>query len=161
MLGCFIFWGLRKPPLVVFVAACLLILTAANLRNKPQEARAAFWPWSLTVKTELVGLSSAGVEQLVTVPLEVGLLNGLPRLQIIHPKSVASRSTINKAFAPGTASEHGSHDARLGTHRAERFQPRGLASTAQQGPTGTKARVNGLLGERITSAKRLWRLASS
>jgi Cu/Ag efflux pump CusA len=70
MLAWLISSSLRLRNLVVVVAAGLLMLGAVGLRNKPLDVIPEFSPLSLTVKTESLGLSSAEVESLITVPLE-------------------------------------------------------------------------------------------
>lgn len=94
--------SLRLRNLVVVVAAGVLILGAAGLRDKPLDVIPELSPPSLTVKTESLGLSSAEVESLITVPLEADLLNGVPWLQVIQSESMAGLSTIEMIFAPGT-----------------------------------------------------------
>src|SRR5262249_2285791 len=72
------------------------------MRTKPPDVIPEFSPLLLTVKTESLGLSSAEVESLITVPLEADLLNGVPWLQVIQSESMAGLSTIEMIFAPGT-----------------------------------------------------------
>ena len=93
--------SLRLRSLIV-AAAALLILGAVGLRDKSLDIVPEFSPLSLTVKTEALGLSSAEVESLITVPLEADLLNGVPWLQVIQSESMAGLSTIQMVFAPGT-----------------------------------------------------------
>src|SRR5215470_17618340 len=102
MLAWLISSSVRLRTLVVVVAAGLLILGAVDLRNKPLEVIPELALPSLTVKTESLGLSSAEVESLITVPLEADLLNGVPWLQVIQSESMAGLSTIEMIFAPGT-----------------------------------------------------------
>ena len=94
--------SVRLRTLVVVVAAGLLILGAVDVRNKPLDVIPELALPSLTVKTESLGLSSAEVESLITVPLEADLLNGVPWLQVIQSESMAGLSTIEMIFAPGT-----------------------------------------------------------
>src|ERR1700704_511512 len=94
--------SVRLRTLVVVVAAGLLILGALDVRNKPLDVIPELALPSLTVKTESLGLSSAEVESLITVPLEADLLNGVPWLQVIQSESMAGLSTIEMMFAPGT-----------------------------------------------------------
>jgi Cu/Ag efflux pump CusA len=94
--------SVRLRDLVVAVASGLLIFGAVSLRDKPLDVIPEFSPLSLTVKTESLGLSSAEVESLITVPLEADLLNGVPWLQVIQSESMAGLSTIEMVFAPGT-----------------------------------------------------------
>jgi Cu/Ag efflux pump CusA len=102
MLAWLITFSLRLRNLVVAVAAVLLILGAVGIRTNPPDVIPEFSPLSLTVKTESLGLSSAEVESLITVPLEADLLNGVPWLQVIQSESMAGLSTIEMIFAPGT-----------------------------------------------------------
>lgn len=94
--------SVRLRTLVVVVAAGLLILGAVSIRDKPLDVIPELALPSLTVKTESLGLSSAEVESLITVPLEADLLNGVPWLQVIQSESMAGLSTIEMVFAPGT-----------------------------------------------------------
>jgi Cu/Ag efflux pump CusA len=93
--------SMRLRTLVVAIAAGLLIVGAAKVRDKPLDVIPELALPSLTVKTESLGLSSAEVESLITVPLE-DLLNGVPWLQVIQSESMAGLSTIEMIFAPGT-----------------------------------------------------------
>jgi Cu/Ag efflux pump CusA len=94
--------GMRLRTLVVAVAAGLLILAAVGIKDRPLDVIPELALPSLTVKTESLGLSSAEVESLITVPLEADLLNGVPWLQVIQSESMAGLSTIEMIFAPGT-----------------------------------------------------------
>ncbi len=102
MLAWLISSSVRLRTLVVVVAAGLLVLGAVSVRDKPLDVIPEFALPSLTVKTESLGLSSAEVESLITVPLEADLLNGVPWLQVIQSESMAGLSTIEMIFAPGT-----------------------------------------------------------
>jgi Cu/Ag efflux pump CusA len=94
--------SVRLRTLIVVAASGLLILGAVDVRNKPLEVIPELALPSLTVKTESLGLSSAEVESLITVPLEADLLNGVPWLQLIQSESMAGLSTIEMIFEPGT-----------------------------------------------------------
>src|SRR5258706_6123623 len=102
MLAWLISSSVRLRSLVVVVAAGLLILGAVSVWDKPLDVIPEMALPSLTVKTESLGLSSAEVESLITVPLEADLLNGVPWLQVIQSESMAGLSTIEMIFAPGT-----------------------------------------------------------
>jgi multidrug efflux pump subunit AcrB len=54
------------------------------------------------IQTEALGLSAAETEQLITVPLEQDLLNGVPWLDTIHSSSMPGLSAIDLTFQPGT-----------------------------------------------------------
>jgi Cu/Ag efflux pump CusA len=59
-------------------------------------------PPTVEVQTEALGLSAAEVEQLVTVPLEADLLNGVAFLEDIRSESIAGLSRILLVFEEGT-----------------------------------------------------------
>jgi Cu/Ag efflux pump CusA len=102
MLAWIISSSLRLRDLIVVVAVGVLIFGAVSLKDKSLDVIPEFLPLSLTIKTESLGLSSAEVESLITVPLEADLLNGVPWLQVIQSESMAGLSTIEMIFAPGT-----------------------------------------------------------
>ena len=54
------------------------------------------------MQAEALGLSAQEVEQLITVPLEQDLLNGIPWLEHIRSESMPGLSAINLEFEPGT-----------------------------------------------------------
>src|SRR5262249_36189927 len=87
--------------LVLIAALALLILGAGQLRNASVEALPEFSPAYVEVQTEALGLSAYEVEQLITVPLEVNLLNGVAWLEEIRSNSVAGLSSIEMIFEPG------------------------------------------------------------
>jgi Cu/Ag efflux pump CusA len=98
--------SLRFRTLVVAAAAILCGFGAWQLRNAPLDTVPEFSPLVLTVKTEALGLSSAEVEALVTIPIEADLLNGVPWLRSIDSTSMTGVSTVNMLFAPGTDVMH-------------------------------------------------------
>ncbi|MFI6496637.1 efflux RND transporter permease subunit [Nonomuraea typhae] len=88
--------------LVVIAALALLVAGAGQLRGSSMEALPEFSPVYVEVQTEALGLSAYEVEQLITVPLEVNLLNGVAWLDEIRSDSVAGLSSIEMIFEPGT-----------------------------------------------------------
>jgi Cu/Ag efflux pump CusA len=98
--------SLRLRTLVVGVAGALLIAGIWQLRDTPLDIVPEFSPLTLEVKTESLGLSSAEVEALITIPLEADLLNGVAWLRSIESESTAGLSTIKMTFAPGTDLMH-------------------------------------------------------
>src|ERR687885_2837028 len=94
--------SLRLRLLVVPVAAGLLLLGVTQLRNAPVDVLPEFTPPLVEIQTEALGLSAAEVEQLVTVPLEQDLLNGVAWLDQIHSESLPGLSRIELIFQPGT-----------------------------------------------------------
>jgi CzcA family heavy metal efflux pump len=68
----------------------------------PVDVLPEFTPPYVEVQTEALGLSAEEVEQLITVPMEQDLLNGVPWLKTIHSKSAPGLSSILMTFDPGT-----------------------------------------------------------
>ncbi|MDQ1720737.1 MAG: hypothetical protein QOI26_471, partial [Pseudonocardiales bacterium] len=73
-----------------------------QLRTASIDEFPEFAPPQVQVQAEALGLSAAEVEQLITVPLEQDLLNGVPWLDQIRSESVPGLSTIDMIFQPGT-----------------------------------------------------------
>ena len=94
--------GLRFGRLVIALAIGLLVIGIAQLRSAPVDVYPEFMPPSVEVQTEALGLSAAEVEQLITVPLEQDLLNGVPWLDTIHSSSMPGLSAIDLTFQQGT-----------------------------------------------------------
>jgi CzcA family heavy metal efflux pump len=94
--------SLRFRSLVVPVAAAVLVLGFTQLRGMPVDVLPEFTPPTVDIQTEALGLSAAEVEQLVTVPLEQDLLNGVAWLDQIHSESLPGLSRIELVFEPGT-----------------------------------------------------------
>ena len=61
-----------------------------------------FGPTTVQVQIEALGLSAEEVEQLITVPMEQDLLDGVAWLDTIQSKSVPGLSSITMLFQPGT-----------------------------------------------------------
>jgi Cu/Ag efflux pump CusA len=68
----------------------------------PVEVLPEFTPTMVEIQTEALGLSAPEVEQLITVPMEQDLLNGVPWLDDIRSESVPGLSRIQLIFEPGT-----------------------------------------------------------
>src|SRR5689334_16760414 len=94
--------GLRFGRLVVALAIGLTVIGIAQLHSAPVDVYPEFMPPSVEIQTEALGLSAAEVEQLITVPLEQDLLNGVPWLDRIHSSSMPGLSAIDLTFQPGT-----------------------------------------------------------
>jgi Cu/Ag efflux pump CusA len=88
--------------LVVVVAVAVLAVGGSQLRKMPVEVLPDFTPTTVEVQTEALGLSAAEVEQLITVPLEQDLLNGVAFLDDIRSESVPGLSRVLMIFKPGT-----------------------------------------------------------
>ncbi|MFI7703215.1 efflux RND transporter permease subunit [Nonomuraea sp. NPDC049480] len=92
----------RFRGLVVVAALAVIVTGVFQLRNSSIEALPEFSPPYVEVQTEALGLSANEVEQLITVPLEVNLLNGVAWLEEIRSNSVAGLSSVEMIFEPGT-----------------------------------------------------------
>ncbi len=88
--------------LVVGAAVVLLAIGLVQLPGAAVDGFPEFAPPQVQVQAEALGLSAAEVEQLITVPLEQDLLNGVPWLDQIRSESVPGLSTIDMIFEPGT-----------------------------------------------------------
>src|SRR3979409_2815557 len=71
-----------------------------RLRDVPVDVFPEFAPPRVEIQTICLGLSSAEVEQLVTVPLE-NALNGVPDIDVMRSKSVSQLSSILLIFKSG------------------------------------------------------------
>ena len=114
--------GLRFGRLIVALAIGLTVIGIAQLRSAPVDVYPEFMPPSVQIQTEALGLSAAEVEQLITLPLEQDLLNGVPWLDRIHSESMPGLSVDRPDFEPGTdlyaARQHGPGAADPGARAA-------------------------------------------
>ena len=94
--------SLKFRLLVLAAAAALLAVGISQLRDMPVDVLPEYVPPTVEVQTEALGLSAAEVEQLVTVPLEADLLNGVAFLDDIRSESIPGLSRILLVFEPGT-----------------------------------------------------------
>src|SRR6187401_1011743 len=94
--------SLRFRLLVVGIAAGVMVLVVVQLRNAPVDTLPEFTPPYVEVQTEALGLSAEEVEQLITVPLEADLLNGVEGIDTLRSESVPGLSSITMVFEPGT-----------------------------------------------------------
>ncbi len=88
--------------LVLVVAAIVVGLGVTALRSAPVDVLPEFSPPYVEVQTEALGLSAEEVEQLITVPLEADLLNGVQGIDTIRSDSVPGLSSIVMVFEDGT-----------------------------------------------------------
>ena len=92
--------SLRFRYLVLALGVVLTWFGLARLRDVPVDVFPEFAPPRVEIQTICLGLSSAEVEQLVTVPLE-NALNGVPDIDVMRSKSVAQLSSILLIFKSG------------------------------------------------------------
>ncbi|MEU5260940.1 efflux RND transporter permease subunit [Amycolatopsis sp. NPDC021455] len=88
--------------LVIVAAVAVLAFGFTQLRAASLDALPEFSPTSVEVQTEALGLSAAEIEQLITVPLEADLLNGVAWLKTIRSESLPGLSSLTLVFEPGT-----------------------------------------------------------
>ena len=94
--------SLKFRRLVVALAAGLIVFGVVQLRHVPVDQLPEFGPTMVEVRTEALGLSATEVEQLITVPLEQDLLNGVAFVDEIHSESLPGLSSVVMIFEPGT-----------------------------------------------------------
>ncbi len=93
--------SLRFGLLIVGLAVGIIVVGIVHLRDAPVDVLPEFSPPYAEIQTEAPGLSAEEVEQLITVPLEADLLNGVQGVDVIRSKSVPGMSSIVLVFEPG------------------------------------------------------------
>ena len=94
--------SLKARRFVVAAAVVVMAFGVWQLRDAKVETLPEFTPPTVRVQTDALGLSAEEVEQLITVPLEQDLLDGVAWLDTIRSKSVPGLSSIDLVFKPGT-----------------------------------------------------------
>jgi Cu/Ag efflux pump CusA len=95
--------GVMKFRLLILAAAIgVLAVGIVQLRGTSLEVLPEFSPPYAEIHTEALGLSADEVEQLITVPLEQDLLNGVEGVDVIRSESLPGLSSIVMVFEPGT-----------------------------------------------------------
>ena len=94
--------SLKFHVLVLTAAAVVLVIGFTQLTNMPADVLPEYEPPFVEIQTEALGLSAEEVEQLITVPMEQDLLNGVAWLDVIRSESVAGLSSVLLFFEPGT-----------------------------------------------------------
>jgi len=92
----------RYRVLVLGIAVAIMAIGLVQLPNASVDVLPEFGPPYVEVQTEALGLSAEEVEQLITVPLEADLLNGVAWLDSIESESVQGLSSIVMTFESGT-----------------------------------------------------------
>ena len=97
------FAGVLRFRLLLLAAAIgVLSFGVLQLRNAPLDVLPEFTPPYAEIQTEALGLSAEEVEQLITVPLEADLLNGVEGVDVIRSESLPGVSSIVLVFERGT-----------------------------------------------------------
>src|SRR3954466_49588 len=94
--------SVRLRLLVVLAAAILLAIGASQAHKAPVDVLPEFSAPIVEVQVESLGLSAPEVEQLITVPMEQDLLNGVEGAQTIRSQSVPGVGSIVLTFKRGT-----------------------------------------------------------
>ena len=94
--------SVERRALVIVAALAVIVVGLLQLDNSRVEGLPEFTPPFVEVQTEALGLSAAEVEQLITVPLEADLLNGVAWMEDITSQSMPGLSSILMTFEPGT-----------------------------------------------------------
>jgi Cu/Ag efflux pump CusA len=94
--------SLKFRLLVLPLATALVALGVTQLHQAPVDALPEFTLPVVEVQTESLGLSAPEVEQLITVPMEQDLLNGVMGVDTIRSSSVPGLSDITMTFERGT-----------------------------------------------------------
>ena len=102
MIGAIVRASLRFRLLVAAIAVGVTVLGIVQLREAPVDVLPEFSPPHAEIQTEALGLSAEEVEQLITVPLEADLLNGVQGVDAIRSQSIPGLSSIVLVFEPGT-----------------------------------------------------------
>jgi len=93
--------SLRLRYIVAATGLAMMVFGAMALPGMRLDVFPEFAPPRVEIQTVCVGLSTADVESLVTVPLEQAM-NGLPGLDQMRSRSVHQLSSIRLVFKPGT-----------------------------------------------------------
>jgi Cu/Ag efflux pump CusA len=88
--------------LVLPIAVALIVVGITQLRKAPVDVLPEYSLPAVEVQTESLGLSAPEVEQLITVPMEQDLLNGVMGVDTIRSDSVPGLSDITMVFERGT-----------------------------------------------------------
>jgi Cu/Ag efflux pump CusA len=92
----------RLRRVVVACVVALLGLALVQLQRAKVDVYPEFETTAVEVQAEALGLSAQEVEQLITVPIEQDLLNGVPWVDSITSRSMPGLSVIDLDFVPGT-----------------------------------------------------------
>ena len=87
--------------LVLAAATVMLAFGAHQLPRMPVDVFPEFAPPKVEVQTEGPGMTSAEIEELITIPMETQL-RGTPGIDIVRSSSVVGLSQVVLIFKPGT-----------------------------------------------------------
>jgi Cu/Ag efflux pump CusA len=101
-MGSVIGWALRFRLLVLAAAVAVMVVGVIQLRDATVDTLPEYAPPYAEIQTEALGLSAEEVEQLITVPMEADLLNGVEGIDVIRSESLPGLSSIVLVFEPGS-----------------------------------------------------------
>jgi CzcA family heavy metal efflux pump len=87
--------------LVLAAAGALLVFGTGQLRKMPVDVFPEFAPPKVEIQTEGPGMTSAEVEELITIPME-DQLRGIPGVEYVRSSSVVGLSQVVLLFKLGT-----------------------------------------------------------
>jgi len=87
--------------LVLAAAAALLVFGTQQLRKMPVDVFPEFAPPQVEIQTEGPGMTSAEVEELITIPME-DALRGTPGVEFVRSSSVQGLSQVRLLFKMGS-----------------------------------------------------------
>jgi CzcA family heavy metal efflux pump len=90
--------SLRFRLLVLALAAGILAVGIAQLGGARADVLPEFTPPYVEIQMEALGLSAEEVEQLITVPMEADLLNGVEGIDVLRSQSIPGMSSIVLVF---------------------------------------------------------------
>ena len=109
MIGAIVRASLRFRLLVAAIAVGVTVLGIVHLREAPVDVLPEFSPPYVEIQTEALGLSAEEVEQLITVPLEADLLNGVQGVDAIRSSRFpACRRSCSSSSPAPTSTERDS-----------------------------------------------------
>jgi CzcA family heavy metal efflux pump len=95
-------WSQKTKALILGLALIVLGFGIHKVFQHGMEVLPELSATTVEIQTEALGLSATEVEQMITVPLEADLLNGVPWLKNIRSNSIDGLSSIQLIFDPGT-----------------------------------------------------------
>ena len=129
MLAAIVRWSLERPRLIAALAALFLIWGVAYVRDLRFELLPNLAPAETTILTESPGLSAEQVEDLVTRPIENGLV-GARDVGQIRSKSIQGLSVITVRLAEGAD-----------PYRARQFLTENLATISGLPPNASSPKI--------------------
>ena len=135
MLAAIVRWSLERPRLIAGLAALFLIWGVAYVRDLRFELLPNLAPAETTILTESPGLSAEQVEDLVTRPIENGLV-GARDVGRIRSKSIQGLSVITVRLADGAD-----------PYRARQFLTESLATISGLPPNASAPKIAPLTSE--------------